>query len=133
MKENGAVDFSIRDMYNMLTMNKLVPFTKFAKKSDKIPPLSKTSIVMSEKGIPLGFVFGRDSFIALLEHIDEQFEKKVKDPKEAFDNPAGKLIDLIEERLPLNPSFVRDLKAALNETKKPDWIPFSEVVRSLHV
>lgn len=101
-------------------MTKLVPFTKFAKKTDKFPILSEISVVVNEGGIPLGFVFGRDSFVSFLEHIDEQFEKKVDDPEKAFDNPAGRLIDLIEERLPLNPRFARELKETLKKTKKSD-------------
>lgn len=116
-------------------MNKLVPFTKFSKKGNggKLSFLSNTSVVVDKKGIPLGFVFGRDSFISFLEHIDSEFERKVKDQKKAFDNPAGRLIDLIEERLPVNPNFIRDLKLSLTKTKKSDWIPFEEVIRSLHV
>lgn len=114
-------------------MNKLVPFVKFSKKIGKFSFLSKTSVVVDGKGIPLGFVFGRDAFIALLEHIDSEFEKNVKDQKKAFNNPAGNLIDLIEEKLPLNPEFVKKLKTSFEKTKKSDWIPFEEIKRSLHV
>jgi len=81
----------------------------------------------------MGFVFGRDAFISLLEHFDQEFEKKVGDVKKAYDNPAGKLIDLIEEHLPLNPDFVRNLKSTLAKTKKSDWISLEDVSRSLHV
>lgn len=114
-------------------MNKLIPFTKFSKRAKKLLPLSDTSVVVDEKGVPLGFVFGRDAFIAFLTKIDGQFEEHVKDPKIAFDNPAGKLIDLIEEKLSLRADFVRDLKQARRKTKKSDWIPLAEVIRSLNV
>lgn len=114
-------------------MNKLIPFTKFSKKAEKLPVSGNSFVVTNEKGAPLGFVFGRDSFISFLEHIDAEFEKKVKDQKQAFDNPAGRLIDLIEESLPVNAEFVKDLKKTLSKTKKSDWIPLKEVIRTLHV
>ncbi len=93
-------------------MNKLVPFKKFTKKSESFN-LSDTSVMVDKKGVPLGFVFGRDSFISFLEYIDSEFEKRVEDPKVAYDNPAGRLIDLIESKLPLNPKFVKDLKSSI--------------------
>lgn len=114
-------------------MNKLIPFAQFSKKAKEMHLLSDTSIVVNDMRVPLGFVFGRDSFISFLEHMDGEFEKKVNDPKKAFENPAGRLIDLIEEQLSVNPHFVKALKKSIAETKKSNWIPFSEVVRSLHV
>lgn len=114
-------------------MNKLVPFTKFSKKAGRLSFLSKASVVVDREGTPLGFVFGRDAFITLLEHMDEAFEKSAKNKEKAYQNPAGKLIDLIEEKLPLNPDFVKELKSSFAKTKKSDWIPFEDVVRSLHV
>lgn len=116
-------------------MNKLVPFTKFSKKGNggKLPFLSNTSVVVDGKGIPLGFVFGRDSFISLLEYLDSEFERRVEDPKKAFDNPAGRLIDMIEDNLPVNPDFVKDLRSTLKRMRKTDWIPLKDVARSLHV
>lgn len=114
-------------------MNKLIPFTKFVKKTNKQPFSSNTSVVVDKNGIPLGFVFGRDSFISFLESIDAQFEEKVKDPKKAFDNPAGKLIDMIEEKLTINPDFAKELKKILKNRKKTDWIPIEEVMNVLHV
>lgn len=117
----------------MFCMSKLIPFKKFSKKSDSLPFISQTSVIVDEKGIPLGFVFGRDSFISFLEHIDEKFEEASENPQKVFDNPAGRLIDLIEEQLPLKPSFVKNLKVTLRETKKSDWIPLKEIKQSLHV
>ncbi len=114
-------------------MNKLIPFSKFSKKSQSLAVLSKTSVVMDEKNNPVGFVFGRDSFISFLEHIDNAFQEKVKDQKKAFDNPAGKLIDLIEEKLPLNKRFVKDMEKTLKTTKESDWISIEELNRALHV
>ncbi|HVF69324.1 MAG TPA: hypothetical protein VNA13_02030 [Xanthomonadales bacterium] len=112
-------------------MNKLIPFSKFSKKPDVISSLSDTSVVVDEKGVPLGFVFGRDSFVSFLEHIDTEFEKNVKDQKKAYNNPAGKLIDLIEEKLSISPDLVKDLKSSLG--KKTEWIPLEKIVQSLHV
>jgi hypothetical protein len=114
-------------------MNKLIPFNKFSKNTKKIPSLSHTSVVVDEKGNPLGFVFGRDSFISLLENFDEAFEQTAKNQKQAYENPAGKLIDLIEEKLPLNPDFVKKLKTTVNKTKKQELIPLEEIMRTLHV
>ncbi len=114
-------------------MNKIVSLGKFSKKAAKLSYLDKTSVIIDKQGVPLGFVFGRDSFITFLESIDSEFERLVKDPHKAFQNPAGKLIDLIEEKLPLNPDFIKDLKETLAKTKKMDWIPMEEVMKSLHV
>jgi len=113
-------------------MNKLVPFKKFSKQADKFN-LSDTSVMVDKTGIPLGFVFGRDSFISFLEYIDNEFEKRIEDPKLAYDNPAGKLIDLIETKLPLNPKFVKDLKSSISKTRKSDWISLDEISYSLNV
>lgn len=113
-------------------MSKLISFKKFSKKASKINYLANTSVVMDNK-VPVGFVFGRDSFISFLQHIDDEFEKKVKDPKKAFNNPAGRLIDLIEERLPLNPRFVKDLKSSILRDKKSKTISLGKLVRALNV
>ena len=112
-------------------MNKLVPFKKFSKKASLVP--SGASVVMDEKNIPLGFVFGRDAFITFLEALDNEFEKNIPNPKIAYNNPAGKLIDLIEERLPLNPKFVKDLKESISKSKKSRTYSLEEVMRSLNV
>ena len=93
---------------------------------------SETKVVVDGDGTPLGFVFGRNAFIDFLERIDSEFQDKVKDQKKAHANPAGKLIDLIEERLPLNPDFVKDLKKSISARKK-DWIPLDQIAKSLHV
>ncbi len=110
-------------------MNKLVPFSKFSKNRSS---LSAASVVVDEKNVPLGFVFGRDSFISFLQHIDDEFEKRIQDPKIAFNNPAGRLIDLIEEKLPLNPKFVKGLKQSIKGTKRGDFISLEELSRSLN-
>ena len=114
-------------------MNKLVPFGKFVKIPTKLSFLSSTSVVVDKKGTPLGFIFGRDSFITFLQHIDSEFEKTAKHEELVFHNPAGKLIDLIEDRLPLNPRFVEDLKQSLHNAEKSGWIPFEDFKKSLNV
>jgi hypothetical protein len=114
-------------------MKKLVPFKTLFGRTKKLQSLSETSVVVDEQGIPQGFVFGRDAFISFLEHIDQEFEKRAVDQQRAYDNPAGKLIDLIEDKLPLRKSFVRELQKSIRGTKKTDWIPFDDVVRALNV
>jgi len=117
----------------IIGMNRLVPFKRVFGKNKMAKSLSGTSVVVDEKGIPLGFVFGRDAFISFLEHIDDEFEGSVSDPKIAFHNPAGRLIDVIEDKLPLREEFVAELEKSIRKGKKTDWIPFDEVKRSLHV
>lgn len=112
-------------------MNKLVPFSKFTGSIKGQHFLSKTFVVVDENNIPLGFVFGRDSFISFCTTLDNDFEKKVKDLKKAYDNPAGKLIDLIEERLPINPAFTKKLKSSISQAKKSGWIPLETITHSL--
>lgn len=116
-------------------MNKLIPFNQFLsiKKTNELYPLAKTSVVINNDGMPVGFVFGRDAFISFLEKIDEAFETKTGNSKNAYDNPAGNLIDLIEEKTPLNPQFVKDLKKSVSRAKKQNWIPLKDVMQSLHV
>lgn len=114
-------------------MNKLIPFSKFSKKAARQAFLFNASVIVDEKNIPLGFVFGRDSFISLCTVIDEEFEKRVKDPKIAYNNPAGRIIDLIEEKLPVNPKFRKKLKDSIKGARKTRWIPLDEITASLHV
>ena len=114
-------------------MNRLVSLAKLTKTKKTYPLSSQISVIVNGKGTPLGFAFGRDSFIAFLEKIDEEFETKVKDPKQAYNNLAGRLIDLIEEKLPVNPQFIIKMRKSLQETKKNDWIPLDEISRSLNV
>lgn len=111
--------------------NKLVPISKFFKLEDKLSFLSNVSIVADKNNVPLGFVFGRDSFISLLERIDEQFEKKAKYPKDAYNNLAGKLIDLIEQKLPINPEFIHELRESITAAQKRGWVSFSKIIKSL--
>lgn len=113
-------------------MNKLVPLSRFSKKADKLLSTAQTNVVVDKDGTPLGFVFGRNAFIDFLERIDSEFQDKVKNQKAAYNNPAGQLIDLIEERLPLNPNFVKDLKKSIS-TRKKDWIPLEQIAKHLNV
>ena len=116
-----------------MTKNKLVPFSKIVKTKNGLSVLSKVSVVMDEKNTLVGFVFGRDSFINFLENIDTEFENKVKNPTQAYNNLAGKLIDLIEGSLPVSPHFVKDLRDSMSGAKKYGWIPFDQVMKALHV
>ncbi len=111
-------------------MNKLIPLSKFSKKAEKLLSPSQTDVIVDKNGIPLGFVFGRNSFIDFLEKIDSEFQDKVKDPKHAYNNPAGRLIDLLEENLPLNPKFIKSLRESVS--KKQDFIPLELISKSLN-
>jgi len=113
-------------------MNKLIPFSKFLKTKKVDIDLSDILVVVDEKEVPLGFVFGRETFIDFLEKMDSAFEEQVSDKKKAYTNPAGKLIDLIEDHLPVREAFVMQLRDALTEAEKKEWIPFDEVMKSLH-
>lgn len=95
--------------------------------------MADASVVMDYHGSPLGFFFGRDTFISLMTVIDEQFEKKMTSGKDAYTNAAGKIIDLIEEKLTINPKFAKDLQISLDEAKKNGWVSFDDVKKALHV
>ena len=112
-------------------MTNIIPLSKLAKGIDKNIFSKDSSVVINKNGTPLGFMFGRDSFIVFLQYIDDQFEIKIKDYKKAFKNPAGELIDLIEEKLKLNPEFVKKLKLTVKDTKQ--WIPIKDIMKYFHV
>ncbi len=114
-------------------MTKVVPFAKLSRKYSPHVSLDKASVVVDDKGITQGFVFGRDVFISFLEYLDHEFEKRSPDPQKAYDNPAGKLIDAIEENLPLKPTFVDELRRSLSQTKSQKWISLAEIKRILNV
>jgi hypothetical protein len=115
-------------------MNKLVPFTKFSNSDLKTKNLlGNASVVVDKRGVPLGFFFGRDTFVSLLTAIDEQFEKKARNAKEAYDNFAGRIIDLIEEKLPVNPSFIKDMETSITEARKKGWVSLQEVSKTLNI
>lgn len=117
----------------LLEMNKIVPFEKISNMNGEKKLLAGASMVVDKKGVPMGFVFGRDSFIALLSKIDEQFENGVLDQKKAFDNFAGRIIDVIEEKLPVKKSFLAGIKVSISDAKKTGWIPLADLKRALNV
>lgn len=113
-------------------MNKLIPFSRFTKvDAGRRSLLADASVVVSDNQIPLGFFFGRDTFISLMTVIDEQFEKTAVSKRNAYDNFAGKIIDLIEEKLPVNPDFVSDLRESIKKAKSSGWVPLSEIRKSI--
>jgi len=111
-------------------MNKLVPLSKFSKRSFNFPG---AFVIVNKKGAPVGYAFGNDAFISLLSRIDDQFESLAKDQDRAHYSIAGKIIDIIEEKLPLNPEFVKDLDESIKEARKEGWIPFNQVQKMLNV
>ena len=114
-------------------MNKLIPLSKFSKTAGKLLSTSETKVVVDESGVPHGFLFGRNAFIDFLEKIDQEFQDAITNQKKAYSNPAGKLIDLIEERLPLNPKFINDLKISVSKKRGNNLIPFEDIIKSLNV
>ena len=114
-------------------MNKIIPFNKISKNKKEFSYLSKSFAVVNGKGIPVGFVFGRDSFITFLELIDDEFESSVKNTNLAYGNPAGRLIDFIEEKLTVKDSFKKELKESILDADEKGWIPVDDVIEALNV
>lgn len=114
-------------------MSKLVPFTKFSKDLTNLAFLSNTFAVLDKNDVPVGFVFGRDAFISFLEQIDTAFEANVSDSTIAYSNPAGKLIDLIEEHMSVDKKFVKKLHNSLADKTREEWIPLEDIKKELHV
>jgi hypothetical protein len=79
------------------------------------------------------FVFDTFAFLDLLSVIDERLVDRL--PDEAYHskaaNPAGRLIDEIETRLPVSEEYVQSLKDAIAEARQTGWIPFEELERTL--
>lgn len=114
-------------------MTKLIPFASVPALSKSFSNTDKTSMVVDKKGVPVGFVFGRDALISFLEKIDTEFEKKVTDPVKAWNNPAGMLIDAIEEKLPLDDNFILSLKESVVKLDEKHLISLEEIAKLLHV
>lgn len=113
-------------------MSKLIPFDQLSKIGAN-KSLSNASVVIDNNGVPVGFFFGRDTFISLMTIIDEQFEQRVTKAKDAYDNFAGKIIDLVEEKLPVSPKFQKELGTSIKEAKKKGWVSLDEVKNALDV
>lgn len=114
-------------------MNKLVPLNKFSKDNKKLSFLVNSSVVINNDDVPIGFVFGREAFITLLSRIDDQFEANVSDQNKAFDNWAGRMIDFIEEKLPVSNQFAVEVTSAIEKAEKEGWVSFKELKKSLNV
>lgn len=115
-----------------MSKNKLVPVSRVFPKKNDLADFSAVSVVVDEHDVPHGFVFGRESFISFLQALDDEFETQSSSEEAAHNNMAGRLIDMIEERLPMKKSFVQDLKRSVKATKNTDWIPFDDVIQSVH-
>lgn len=111
-------------------MSKIISFTKLTHLKKDQALLSNISVMLDQHNLPAGFIFGRNAFISFLEQIDNEFEKKVSDQKKAFTNPAGKLIDLIEEQLPVDEKFLQSLKEA---TQHKSFVSLEEISKFLNV
>lgn len=90
---------------------------------------SRAAVVVDSKNVPLLFIFDTFAFLDILSKIDEELADRLssKDYHSKSINPAGWFIDEIETRLPLNKSYVKSLKQAINEAKEKGWIPFEKI------
>lgn len=101
-----------------------------------VVPISKKSraaIAVDQKGVPLLFVLDTLAFLDLLSKIDEELADRLssKDYHSKNVNPAGWLIDEIETKLPLNKSYVKSLKKAIDEARVKGWIPFDKITQDV--
>lgn len=118
------------------TNHQLVPWEQVAPKS--VLPIEKTSqagVIVDRNNTPHFFIFDAFALLDVLSAIDEKLVDRLS--SEAYHsktiNPAGWLIDHIEERLPLNPAYVQTLKDAIIEAHKKGWIPLEMIEKKLNL
>ena len=110
-------------------MGKIIKWKQYAPFANiKLSKGAKIGIIVDKKNIPQGFVFNTKGFIELLSLIDEKLadilpEKHYYSKKT---NPAGWLIDKIEEQLPIDKKFEESLEKLLEEAEKEDWLPLKK-------
>ena len=94
---------------------------------------SRAGIVVDREGRPQLFIFDTAALLDVLSRIDEALVDRLP-PREYHSkevNPAGWLIDELEEKLPLNPEYIKSLKDAIDEANKKGWVPFEKIEREL--
>lgn len=112
-----------------VSWDKIVPKSVLSLEKD-----SKAAIVQDRKGRPYLFVFDTFAFLDILSAIDEKLVDRLSSDeyhsKEV--NPTGWLIDEIETRLPLDSTYIKSLKDAINEAKEKGWIPIEKIEQELN-
>lgn len=113
--------------------NKFVPKFLF-----KLKKGSQAGVILDKNNSPRFFVFDVFAFLDVLSKIDESLIDKLSD-EEYVDrsiNPAWWLIGEIEERLPLSPKYVTELKKEVTEAKKDivngEIYSFEEIAKELN-
>lgn len=115
---------------------KLVSWERLSPKS--VFPLergSRAGVVVDREDNPQLFIFDTSALLDVLSRIDEALVDRLS-PREYHSkavNPAGWLIDEIEEKLPLKPEYIQSLKDAIDEAKKKGWVPFKKIERELEL
>lgn len=113
---------------------KLIPFSKMSPSSIfKLGKDSKAGVIVDKDGVPQLFIFDTFALLDVLSKIDEAIIAKVttEEYHNKSTNPAGWLIDRIESKLPLNPSFILSLRKSIAEAEKKGYIPFEKIQREL--
>ena len=115
---------------------KLIPWGQIAPKT--VFPLKKGSragVVLDRQGAPRLFIFDTPALLDVLSEIDEKLVDRL--PSAEYHskavNPAGWLIDTIEEKLPVSKGYADSLKSAIAEAKRKGWIPFEKIERELEL
>ena len=94
---------------------------------------SRAGMIVDKSGVPQLFIFDTPAFLDILSAIDEALIDRLSDEEyhSKAANPAGRMIDEIEARLPLNPEYVHSLKNAVKEANTKGWVPFSKILKDL--
>lgn len=113
---------------------KLVSWQTIAPKS--VFPLGKGSqagVVLDRAGAPRYFIFNTNALLDVLSEIDEPLADRFSsdDYYSKTTNPAGWLIDELEQKLPLSSDYVDSLKSAIGEAQKKGWISFRKIEAEL--
>lgn len=91
--------------------------------------------IVDKNGTPRFFIFDSFALLDVLSAIDEKLVDRLS--TEAYHsktiNPAGWLIDHIEERLPLTSAYVQTLRDAIAEAEEKGWIPFEIIEKDLNL
>jgi hypothetical protein len=96
---------------------------------------SRAGVVLDKNGSPQLFLFDTFALLDVLSQIDEALVDRLSTEEyhSKSVNPAGWLIDEIESKLPLNPTFVSSLKSAIEEANKKGWVPLSKIQADLGI
>ena len=96
---------------------------------------SRAGIIVDREGKPQLFIFDTFALLDVLSRIDEALVDRLL-PREYHSktiNPAGWLIDELEEKLPLDPKYIKSLKDAIDEANKKGWVPFEKIEQELEL